>query len=149
MSGGQTVKSHFATLPYSFQELKSGKVHNVITSYDILGGQHSVLVTSASQVFKDANPKTYEAVLNAYNEAFEWVNANPEAAAELYIKYTKTKLDPDLVKAMLTDKSEIAFDPLPKHTMKYANFLHKIGDIPKANSWKDYYFENNHHMDGS
>ena len=149
MSGGQTVKSHFATLPYSFQELKSGKAHNVITSYDILGGQHSVLVMSASQAFKDANPKTYEAVLNAYNEAFEWVNANPEAAAELYIKYTKTKLDPDLVKAMLTDKSEIAFDPLPKHTMKYANFLHKIGDIPMAKSWKDYYFENNHHMDGS
>jgi NitT/TauT family transport system substrate-binding protein len=149
MSGGQTVKSHFATLPYSFQELKSGKVHNVITSYDILGGQHSVLVMSASQAFKDENPKTYQAVINAYNEAFEWVNANPLEAAELYIRYTKTKLDPDEVKAMLTDKSEIDFDPVPKHTMKYANFLHKIGDIPKADSWKDYYFENNHDMSGS
>ena len=149
MSGGQTVKSHFATLPYSFQELKSGKVHNVITSYDILGGQHSVLVMSASQAFKDANPKSYQAVINAYNEAFEWVNANPLAAADLYIKYTKTKLDPELVKAMLTDKNEIAFDPVPKHTMKYANFLAKIGDIPQAKSWKDYYFENNHSMSGS
>ena len=149
ISGGQTVKSHFATLPYSYQELQSGKAHNVITSYDILGGQHTVLVMSAGQAFKDANPKTYEAVLNAYNEAFEWVNANPEAAAELYIKYTKTKLDPALVKAMLTDKNEIAFDPIPKHTMKYANFLAKIGDIPQANSWKDYYFENNHSMSGS
>lgn len=149
LSGGQTVKSHFATLPYSFQELQSGKVHNVISSYDILGGQHTVLVMSASQAFKDANPKTYQVVIDAYNEAFTWVNANPEASAELYIKYTKTKLEPALVKALLTDKNEIAFDPTPKHTMKYANFLHKIGDIPKANSWKDYYFENNHSMSGS
>lgn len=149
LSGGQTVKSHFATLPYSFQELRSGKTHNVITSYDILGGQHTVLVMSASQEFKDANPMTYKAVINAYNEAFEWVNANPEAAAELYIKYTKTKLDPADVKAMLTDKNEIAFDPTPKHTMKYANFLAKIGDIPQAKSWKDFYFENNHSMSGS
>ena len=56
---------------------RAARLHNVITSYDILGGQHTVLVMSASQAFKDANPKTYEAVLNAYNEAFEWVNANP------------------------------------------------------------------------
>ncbi len=149
LSGGQTVKSHFATLPYSFQELQSGKVHKVIDSYEILGGQATVLVMSCSQAFKDANPKTYEAVINAYNEAFTWVNANPLKAAELYIKYTKTKLDPDLVKAMLTDKNEIAFDPTPKHTMQYAKFLAKIGDIPLPNSWKDFYYANNHNMSGS
>jgi len=149
ISGGQTVKSHFATLPYSFQELKSGKVRKVIDSYEILGGPATVLVMSCSQAFKDANPRTYEAVTNAYNEAFEWVNANPVKAAELYIKYTKTKLDPNDVKAMLTNRDEIAFDPTPKQTMKYAKFLANIGDIPMPSSWKDYYYSNNHNMSGS
>jgi NitT/TauT family transport system substrate-binding protein len=149
LSGGQTVKSHFATLPYSYQELKSGKVHNVITSYDILGGPHSVLVMSASREFKEKNPQTYQAVMNAYDEAFKWIKANPIGAAETFIKYTNSKLSPDLVKALLTDTTEIEFSPIPKHTMKYADFLNKIGDIPKANSWKDYYFDNNYNLNGS
>ena len=150
VSGGQSVRSHFATLPYSYQELQSGKARTIVTSYDIMGGQHSVLLMMAGQEFKDKNPKTYRAVTAAFDEALAWVNANPLEAAELYIKYTKTKLDPELVKAMLTDKNEVAFDATPKHTMVFANFLHKIGDLPKKpNSWKDFYFEDNHHLNGS
>lgn len=149
MSGGQTVKSHFATLPYSYQELQSGKIHNVITSYDILGGQHSVLVMSAKVAFKKENPKTYKAVVAAYLEAFDWIKKNPVKSAATFIKYTKSKMDPKVVKALLTNPKEIEYSPLPKHTMKYANFLNKIGDIPKAKSWKEYYFENNHSMNGS
>ena len=148
MSGGQTVKSHFATLPYSYQELQSGKARTVITSYDILGGQHSVLVMSTSEKFRKDNPKTYQAIIDAYLEAYAWIEKNPEKAADTFIKYTKSKLKPGLVKALLTNPKEIAFSAQPKHTMKYANFLHKIGDIPQAKSWKDYYMPNNHSMNG-
>ena len=149
LSGGQTVKSHFATLPTSYVELKSGKVHNVITSYDILGGQHSVLVMSSPVAFGEKNPKTYKAVMAAYDEAFKWIQANPLGAADTFIKYTNSKLDPKIVKALLTDKSEIEFSPIPKLTMQYANFLAKIGDIPQPKSWKDYYHANNHNLNGS
>jgi len=41
------------------------------------------------------------------------------------------------------------FSMVPKHTMKYANFLNQIGDIPKAASWKDYYWDNNYKFNGS
>ena len=149
MSGGQAVKSHFATLPYSYQELQSGKIHNVISSYDMLGGPHTVLVMSAKAEFKEKNPKTYDAVVAAYLEAFDWIKKNPVEAADTFIKYTKSKLDQKVVKALLTNPKEIEFSALPKQTMKYASFLHKIGDIPKADSWKDYYFENNHNLNGS
>ena len=149
LSGGQTVKSHFATLPYSYQELKSGKVHNVITSYDIMGGQHSVLTMSVADKFAQDNPKTYAAVTSAYTEAFAWIKANPEAAAKIFIKYTKSKMDPADVIALLKDKSEIEFSEIPKHTMKYGNFLAGIGDIPQPKSWKDYYMPNNHGYNGS
>ena len=149
MSGGQTVKSHFATLPYSYQELKSGKIHNVITSYDIMGGQHSVLSMSIAEKFATENPKTYKAVIAAYLEAFKWIKANPEKAADTFIKYTKSKMNPADVVALLKDKSEIEFSEIPKHTMKYGNFLAKIGDIPQPKSWKDYYVSNNHQYNGS
>ncbi len=149
MSGGQTVKSHFATLPFSYQELKSGKVHNVITSYDIMGGQHSVLSMSIAEKFQKDNPKTYDAVIAAYLEAFKWIKANPEKAADTFIKYTKSKMNPADVVALLKDKSEIEFSEIPKHTMKYGNFLAKIGDIPQPKSWKNYYMSNNHQYNGS
>jgi len=149
ISGGQAVKSHFATLPYSYQELQTGKVWKVTDSYEILGGQHSVLVMSASKKFKDDNPKTYQAVIDAFAEAFAWVNANPNKAAATYIRYTKSKLPKKTVQALLNDKGEMDFSMVPKHTMKYADFLNQIGDIPKAKSWKDYYWDNNHQFSGS
>ena len=149
LSGGQPVKSHFATLPYSYQELKSGKAHEVTNSYKLLGGSHSVLVMSCSEEFKQANPKTYQAVVNAFLEAYDWINKNQSAAADLFIRYTKSKLDPAQVKAMIADKEEIEYTALPSHTMKFAKFLNKIGDIPEAKSWKDYYWENSHSMNGS
>ena len=149
LSGGQAVKSHFATLPYSYQELQSGKVWKVRDSYEILGGQHSVLVMSASKSFKANNPKTYQAVIDAFAEAFAWVNANPDKAAETYIRYTKSKLPRKTVQALLHDKGEMDFSMVSKHTMKYANFLNQIGDIPKASSWKDYYWDNNYQFNGS
>lgn len=149
LSGGQAVKSHFATLPYSYQELKSGKAHEVTNSYKLLGGSHSTLVMSCSEEFKQANPKTYQAVVNAFLEAYDWINKNQGEAADLFIRYTKSKLDAAQVKAMIADKEEIEYTALPSKTMEFAKFLHKIGDIPEAKSWKDYYWENSHSMNGS
>ncbi len=149
MSGGQSVKSHFATLPYSYQELQSGKGKVVITSYDILGGEHSTLNMSARASFKKENPKTYQAVVNAYYEAYDWIKANPTEAAKIFIKYTKSKMNPQTVEALLGDPKELTFSSQPKHTIKYANFLNKIGDIPLANNWKEYHFDNNHGFQGS
>ncbi len=149
ISGGQSVKSHFATLPTSFLELKSGKVHTVLTSYDVLGGQHSVLAMYNTEQWKKAHPKMYQAVVNAYDEAFKWIAANPEEGAKLFIRFTKSKLSPEDVVAMMTDKSEIEYSQVPKLTMKYAKFLNSIGDIPMPKSWKDYYWENNHKFPGS
>ncbi len=149
LSGGQAVKSHFATLPYSFQELKSGKAHEVTNSYKLLGGPHTTLVMSCSEDFKKANPKTYQAVVNAFLEAYDWINKNQGEAADLFIRYTKSKLDPAQVKAMIANKSEIEYAALPRKTMAFAKFLHKIGDIPEAKSWKDYYWENSSSMNGS
>lgn len=149
MSGGQTVKSHFATLPFSYHQLKSGKVRNVITSYDIMDGQHSTLSMSVATKFQKDNPKTYDAVIAAYLEAFKFIKEKPEEAADIFIKFTKSKMKREDVVALLKDKKEIEFSEIPKNTMKYGNFLAKIGDIPQPKSWKDYYMENNHKYDGS
>lgn len=150
LSGGQTVKSHFATLPFSYQELKTGKVRLVLNSFDVLGGPHSVVSLYGTTKWKQANPKLYQVVVDAHTEAMEFINADLGRAAQIYVDFTKSKLAVDDVKAMISSKAEMEYGIVPKGTMQYATFMHKTGaiqNLPK--SWKDYYFENTHGMDGS
>lgn len=150
LTGGQTVKSHFATLPFSYQELKSGKTKLVISSFDVLGGQHSTVALYNTTKWKNANPKLYNAVVAAYTEAMQYINADLGRAAEYYVKFTKSRLKVEDVKGMISSKDEMEYSVQPKLTMQYANFLNQIGTIKnRPASWKDYYHDNNHGLGGS
>ena len=70
MAGGQAVKSHFATLPTSWAEVKSGKVRTVLTSYDVLGGRHSTVAMYNTEKWKNDNPKLYECVWKSFRQAW-------------------------------------------------------------------------------
>lgn len=149
LSGGQTVKSHFATLPFSHQELKSGKVKLVLNSYDVLGGPHSIVSLYATTKWVKANPKLYKVVQDAYAEAFQFINADIARAAKVYVDFTKSKLSVDEVKEMISSKAEMEYSPEPKGTMQYAAFMHKAGSIKNMpKSWKDYFHESAHGMTG-
>ncbi|MFQ5693533.1 MAG: tetraacyldisaccharide 4'-kinase, partial [Nitrospinota bacterium] len=80
LAGGQTVKSHFATLPTSWKELNSGKVHHVITSYAVLGGRHSTVAMYTTEAWKNDNPKLYECVWTSFRTAIENYRRTAERA---------------------------------------------------------------------
>jgi len=150
LSGGQTVKSHFSTLPFSYQQLKSGKMRLILNSFDVLGGPHSIVSLYGTTKWVKANPKLYKVVLDAYEEAFKFIDADRGRAAQVYVDFTKSKLDVADVKAMISDKNEMDYGPAPKGTMQYARFMHKDGaikNLPK--SWKDYFHESAHGLDGN
>lgn len=149
LSGGQTVKSHFSTLPYSYQQLKSGKVRLVLNSYDVLGGPHSIVSLYATTKWVKANPKLYKVVQDAYDEAFKIINGDLGRAAQIYVDFTKSKISVEEVKEMISSKSEMEYSPVPKNTMPYATFMHKAGMIKNLPaSWKDYFHESAHGMQG-
>jgi len=150
ITGGQTVKSHFATLPFSYQELKSGKTKVVLSSFEVLGGQHSTVALYSTSKWKKANPKLFKAVVDAYAEAMQYINADLARAAKYYVTFTKSRLKVEDVKGMISSKDEMEYSLEPKRTMEYAKFLHKIGTIKNLPaSWKDYYHDNNHGLGGS
>lgn len=150
LSGGQTVKSHFATLPFSYQELKSGKTTLVLNSFDVLGGPHSIVSLYGTTKWVKANPKLYKVVVDAYAEAFRFIEADLGRAAKVYVDFTKSKLSVEDVKAMIADKSEMEYGPAPKNTMPFAKFMHQEGAIKNLPaSWKDYFHESAHGLEGS
>lgn len=150
LAGGQAVKSHFATLPTSYAELQSGKVHNVLTSYDVLGGRHSTVAMYNKEEWKTKNPKLYGCVYTSYRKAIKWINDNKKDAAALFHRFTKSKLKLEDIEKMVGDPNEMLYSLKPERTMQFAEFMHSIGAIKNMPaSWKDYYWENNYDQDGS
>jgi NitT/TauT family transport system substrate-binding protein len=149
IAGGSEITAHFSSPPFQYQELESGKVHKVLSSYDILGGPATFNVLYTTQKFHDQNPKTYKAFYGALVEAAELIKADKAAAAQTYIRVEQSKLSPALVEKIVKDP-EIDFTVVPQRTFIYAEKLHELGVLNnKAASWKDYFFEEAHGGAGS
>jgi NitT/TauT family transport system substrate-binding protein len=137
------------SLPFQYQELENPNVHKVLSSYDVLGGQATFNVLYTTQKFHDENPKTYKAFYDALAEAEKIIKADKPAAAKTYIEVEKSKLPLPLVEKIVSDP-EIDFTVVPQRTYIYAEKLHEIGVLKnKADSWKDFFFEEAHGGAGS
>lgn len=150
LAGGTEINAHFSSAPFYYQALEGNpKVHKVLSSYDILGGPATFNVLYTTQKFHDENPKTYKAFYAALAEAARFIRADKARAAEIFIRSQKSKLAPELVRKIIEDP-ENEFSITPVRTFVYADELHKLGVLKhRANSWKDYFFEEAHTQAGS
>jgi NitT/TauT family transport system substrate-binding protein len=149
LSGNSEITAHFTSPPFVQQQLANGKIHAVLSSYDVLGGPHTFNAIYATKKFVEANPKTIAAFVEALDEANEWIVKNPAEAAKLYIAAEKSKLTPEFVEAIITDKN-VRFTSLPERAQAFADFEYKVGLIKKkADSWKDLFQAGLHGRAGS
>ncbi|HBZ92205.1 MULTISPECIES: ABC transporter substrate-binding protein [unclassified Pseudomonas] len=147
--GGSEITAHFSSPPFQYQALENPKVHKLISSYDILGGQATFNVLYATEKFHDDNPKTYKAFYDALMEASQIIKADKAAAAETYIRVENSKLPLEFVKKIIEDP-ENDFTVSPQRTFIYAEKLHELGVLKnKAASWMDYFFEEAYGNPGS
>ena len=91
LSGRSEVNSHFTLPPFTYQELADPRVHRVLSSYDVLGGPSTNVLMVTTSVFRQDNPKTYDAFVAALDQAMAWIAANKPAAAALYLKASGSK----------------------------------------------------------
>lgn len=140
IAGRSEINTHFSSPPFQYQALEHDNVHKILSSYDVLGGQATFNVLYTTQKFHDENPKTYRAFYRALSEAAKIINADKNAAAETYIRVEKSRLPLPLVQKIVNDP-EISFTVSPERTFVYAEKLHDLGVLKnKADSWKDYFF---------
>ncbi|XES86324.1 ABC transporter substrate-binding protein [Franconibacter pulveris] len=140
IAGGSEISTHFSSPPFQYQALEHKNVHKILSSYDVLGGQATFNVLYTTQKFHDENPKTYRAFYDALAEAAQIINADKNKAAETYIRAEKSRLPLPLVQRIVNDP-EISFTVSPERTFIYAQKLNELGVLKnKADSWKDYFF---------
>lgn len=142
ISEGTEVNAHFGNPPFSEQILAANpNAHIVLKSYDALGGPGSATVLYATEKFKNDNPKTYAAFVGALKEAADFVQKDPEAAADIFIRQTDSKIPRELILEIIKNP-EVQFTIQPENTRVLGEFLYRVGAIknePKA--LNDYFFE--------
>lgn len=149
-SGQLEIKNYAATLPYNYEVLAGNNARQLMTSYDVLGGPHSVAAIWASETWAKANPKTYEATVAAFEEAMEMISADREKAARTYAKWEGSTLPiPDIVR-MISNPADITFTTTPSRSLVIAETMQKLGLIKtKPTAWTEYFHPGLHAKDGS
>lgn len=150
IKGGTEISAHFGNPPFQDQALAGNpQARVVLNSYEVLGGPSSATVLYATEKFRSENPRTYKAFVDALQEAATWTTANPEKAADTYIRVTQARIDRELLLRILRNP-EVQFKVAPQNTLGLAQFLHRVGAIRhKPNSARDYFFPDAHNASGS
>jgi NitT/TauT family transport system substrate-binding protein len=149
LSGKSEISAQFTSPPFQYYALEDPKVHTVLNSYDVMGGPNTFLMVWAQKKFRDENPKSYKAVLDALREATDFVNADKRRAAEMYVKQGGNKESVDAIFKMMSDP-QIEYTLAPQRVLPFAQFMNEVGTLKsKPESWKDLFFEDIHDLPGS
>ena len=150
IKGGTEISAHFGNPPFQNQALAGNpNARIVLSSYDVLGGPASATVLYATEKFRSDNPKTYRAFVSALDEAAQFIAANPEAAADIYLKSGQGNIDRTLLLSILRNP-EVQFKLAPQNTYALADFMHRIGAIRnKPATARDYFFADPHNASGN
>jgi NitT/TauT family transport system substrate-binding protein len=145
IKGGTEISAHFGNPPFQNQELAGNPAaHIVLNSYDVLGGPSSATLLYATEKFRAENPKTYRAFIAALDEAARFIAANPEGAADIFLKSGQGNIDRKLLLSIIKSP-EVQFKLTPQNTYALADFMFRIGAIKnKPASAKDYFFDDPH-----
>lgn len=142
IKGGTEITGHFGNPPFQEQELAGNpNARIVLNSYEVLGGPASATVLYATEKYRKDNPKTYRAFIDALDEAAAFVRANPEQAADIYLKASGAKTDRALLLKIIRNP-EVQFKTEPQNTLALGRFMHRVGAIKnEPKSVKDYFFD--------
>ena len=149
MSDTSEITSVFSVPPFQAQQLEKPGIHTVLNSYEVFGGPNTFTLAWTSSQFHDKNPILYKALVAAFREATEMLNADVKPAAKYWIENVKSKLSVEQV-AAIASGPQVKWTMVPENTMKYAEFMHGVGSIKvKPTDWKELFFPEVHDLPGS
>ena len=149
LSGAGDVNCAIALPPFMQRQLEDPRVHIVTDSWAMSGGPTTYTVSYTSAKFRDKNPKLYQAVYEAMEEATNRVATDIRTASRYWIEDNDSKLSIDFV-AAAGSGPDVKWTMVPEQTMHQAEFMYDTGTIKKKpSSWKDYFFPEAYGLPGS
>lgn len=148
LAGGTEITAHFTAAPYMYEELRSPRIHRVLSSYDVLGGPHSFNLVWATSRYHDAHPQVAAAFLAALDRAMATIREQPLQAAAVWVRTEHARLTPEQVAEMIA-RPENEWTTTPRRMMDFLQFMRGTGAVTQqADSWRDLFFPEVHALDG-
>jgi NitT/TauT family transport system substrate-binding protein len=148
MAGGGEFNAAFTVPPFQAMQLQNKEIHTILTSDELVGPSSGGMAWTTKR-FHDANPKLYRAILDAMQEASEFIAGHPKETVAYYAADTKMRIDTELMELLLADP-HFKYILTPHASLRWAEFMHKVGRIKVAPaSWKDMFWPEIHDRDGS
>ncbi len=149
LSGSGGITAHFSSPPFLERELRSPRLHSILSTYDVLGGPATLNVIWTLARFHDEHPKTYQVFVESLDEAINLLNLDKRAAAVTYKRLTNDSESVEAIATMLEDP-RLAFTLTPHRVLRTAEFMYRIGRVKhRPASWKDLFFDNVHGREGN
>ena len=144
------VRSHFGSPPFIGRELRDVPGARVVaTSSDILGSPLCTAVMFGTAAFAARSPGLVQALIDASTEAVASVRDDPAAAARDYLEVSRDRMDVGELTDLLR-QPDMVFDTRPLGTLRFAEFLHRIGTLRTAPAaWTDYFLPASAGLGGS
>jgi NitT/TauT family transport system substrate-binding protein len=148
LSGSSDFNAAFTVPPYQEMQLKDPAVHTILSSLDVIGPSTGATAWT-SKKFHDDNPKLYKALVDAMQEASDYIAAHPKETVQFFASDAKAKVDTDLMDKIMADP-HYKYILTPHATIKWVAFMHKVGRIKNTTtSWKDLFWPEIYNLDGS
>lgn len=132
------VSCHLTSSPYIFQEREESGLHEITDVAETWGIDDSFIVGVASEKLHDDNPKLYQSLCDAVEEAVDFMNDSPEEAAKITCEFDGN-----------SEEDELAYIKKSKYTVEtnrlfeLASFMARtefIDTMPE--SYEDLVFDN-------
>ena len=143
------ITAHFTVAPFHQAEIRDPRIRTILRSTDVLGGIGTVVVAYTTARFREQNPRMTAAMFSALVEAGEFIHRDPRRAAEIYHSMSRDRMSVDELAQLLQDP-DYSYRPAPRRTLRFAQFMHRAGAIPRApERWQDLFFPEAHGLDGN
>jgi NitT/TauT family transport system substrate-binding protein len=134
-----------------FQEIALGKsgINKITDSVEAFGGPGTLSVAYAKETFVKNNPKVIESFYAALREALASIASGRSEAIDKYLAVTNEKINRALIETILA-RPDFTFGIEPIGTLNMAQLMQRVGLLKrKPASWKDYFVEPLHTVQGS
>ncbi len=149
IAGNGEITAHFSRMPYVDRELADPAIIRVIDSFDI-AGVHSSTVLASTMRFRDANPELCKAVLSALQQACEFIETSPGAAAEIFAGMAPDgDVPPEELADMIGDP-DLVYAAAPAGLTRIAEFMQLIGRLNRRSAdWRELFLPESRDLAGS
>ncbi len=138
VGGAGPVTAYFSSAPFTQIALRDEKIHQVLSSEDVMNGKASFLIMGATFGYIETHPKIPEVIDKAMDEAARIIHDDARRAAQIYLTHEPSgTINGAAMEAVIKDIKD-EFGSAVYGVQTIADFMGRHGELTTPpRSWKE------------